>query len=629
MRGLLTRRRRTVVVGAAVAALVTAANASQGAYFSQSWGWVALAFLMPTTISLILGVAETPGRLRIAFAALIVAFGVWIALSALWSLSSGASIREAERVLVYVSLAVALALVVRRGDASGVLGGLLVGIVSVASYAFATRLFPDVLRTYDQPDLPYRLSEPIGYWNALGLFAVLGIALALGAAAHARRLVNGAAAAAFLPMLTCTLYFTFSRGAWAALVVAIVAMVVADARRLRLLWTTLAVAPPCALAVALAARQSALTTEAAPRAQAVSEGRWLAIWLAVLIVLAGTLAILARVVARRRPAGRDTRRAFNVTLGATTAAVVVFGVIWIGGPTSAVSELRDRFESELAVKDPRNLNERLFSFSANGRVEHIRVAWDVAREHPIVGNGAGTYEYAWYLLRPLRLDVRDAHSLYAEVLAEVGAVGLVLLLLALVLPAIGAVFARRSRAVPAAFGAYVAWVVHSAMDWHWEVVGVSSTALLAGGACMLGAERRRGAPLRPIVRLPVLVGAALLSVAAVISLVGNQALFASRDAVRAREWGAAREHARRAEALLPWSHEPLIARGDSEAGLGSRTGALAAYRGAVAKDTENWVAWLRFAQLAHGAERKAAYARVRALNPLEKDLPGEQPTTGS
>ena len=49
----MSRTRRTYALTAAVAAIVTAANASQGAYFSQSWGWVALAFILPTTVLLI------------------------------------------------------------------------------------------------------------------------------------------------------------------------------------------------------------------------------------------------------------------------------------------------------------------------------------------------------------------------------------------------------------------------------------------------------------------------------------------------------------------------------------------------------------------------------------------------
>ena len=119
----MLRTRRTYVVAIAVAAIVTAANASQGAYFSQSWGWVALAFLVPTTVLLILESVSAPGRLRAAFASFTGGLAVWIALSSLWSISAPASLREAERMLVYVAVALAITLVLRRGDAPGVLAG--------------------------------------------------------------------------------------------------------------------------------------------------------------------------------------------------------------------------------------------------------------------------------------------------------------------------------------------------------------------------------------------------------------------------------------------------------------------------------------------------------------------------
>ena len=89
-------------MAAAVAAIVVAANASDGAYFSQSWGWVALAFLIPSTLLVIFDRVSVPGRLRIAFASLMGALGVWIALSTIWSISLPASAREVERMLVYV-----------------------------------------------------------------------------------------------------------------------------------------------------------------------------------------------------------------------------------------------------------------------------------------------------------------------------------------------------------------------------------------------------------------------------------------------------------------------------------------------------------------------------------------------
>ena len=106
------------------------------------------------------------------------------------------------------------------------------------------------------------------------------------------------------------------------------------------------------------------------------------------------------------------------------------------------------------------------------------------------------------------------------------------------------------------------------------------------------------------------------------SLVGNQALFAGREAVARKDWSEARDHAVRAQSLLPWSHEPDLVRGDAAAGLGDREGALRAYRDAVATDPRNWVAWLRLAQVARGAERRAAYDRVRRLNPRRRGVTG-------
>ena len=63
------------------------------------------------------------------------ALAVWIALSSLWSISTSASVREVERVLVYVAVALAVALVLRRGDGPGVLAGVLVGITLISGYA--------------------------------------------------------------------------------------------------------------------------------------------------------------------------------------------------------------------------------------------------------------------------------------------------------------------------------------------------------------------------------------------------------------------------------------------------------------------------------------------------------------
>jgi O-antigen ligase len=615
------RRLRALVVAAATASIVTAANASQGAYFSQSWGWVALAFLVPTTILVLLDRATLPGRFRLSFMVALGALAVWIALSTLWSISPAGSMREVERMVVYVGVALAIAFVARRGDEPAVVSGALVGCTLVSSYGLATRLFPDRFDTFADPELPYRLGEPIGYWNALGLLATMGVVLALGLAAHARRPMGAAGAGLMVPVLVATLYFTFSRGAWGALIVGLVAMLALDPRRLRLAWTALVLAPAAIATVAIASRQEALTHEDAVPAQWEHQGHRLALVLLVLAVGSGLLAMGAHAAARRVRVSRRTRRAFDLALGAIAIGAVTGALIAVGGPFAGASKLRDRFDRDPVVGA--DLNERLFSASGNGRSEQLRVSWDAGKERPVTGYGSGTFEYLWYERRPNELVVRDGHSLYAETFAELGVVGLALLGLGLVLPLVAALRARRARFVAAGAAAFVAWATACALDWHWEIVGVTMTALLAGGSCLIAADGRRHRLVAGPGRI-VLAGVGVaLSLFAVVSLVGNQALFAARDAVAREDWSAARTHAERARTLLPWSFEPDLVLGDAYAGLGDRGGALRAYRDAVATDGKNWVAWLRLAQVAAGRERARAYVRVHELNPREGALPGE------
>jgi O-antigen ligase len=611
-----------VLVAVAIAAIVIAANASGGAYFSQSWGWVALAFLVPTTVLLILDRVDRPGRLRAAFVVLMGALTVWIGLSALWSSSVSASVRELERTLVYLAVVLGIALCVRRGDERAVFAGLLGGSAGIVSYGLATRLYPDRFGFDDDPFNSYRLAEPLGYWNSFGLLAAMGLICALGVVAHARTARAVIISAAALPLLSVALYFTFSRGSWVALGFGLAATVALDPRRASVLWSMVVVGPASVVAVVLASRRDALTTEDSTLAAATADGHRLAWILCALAACSGGLGWVAHRAMRRIPLARRARRTIDGVLATVAIGVVAGAVVIAGGPASAVDELRERFEA-VPTAGERDLNDRLFSASGNGRAETIGVAWDVGREHPVAGAGSGTFEYLWYERRPSAQIVRDAHSLYAEVFGELGVIGLALLGGLLLVPCVALVNARRVRFVAPAGGAFLAWVAAAGLDWHWEMVGLTVAALAASSVGLLAAERGTTRPLGERGRLGLIVVTATASVLAVWSLVGNQALFAAHEAVEREEWAEARDDARRARALLIWSHEPELALGDAEAGRGDRDAALDAYRAAVADDPENWVAWLRLAQVASGAERAAAYDRVRALNPREGELPGE------
>ena len=467
------------ILAIAVAAIVIAANASQGAYFSQSWGWVALAFLVPTTVLLIMERVSTPGRMRAALLVLLGAYASWIALSAIWSISAPATIRELERMLVYLSVSFAVALVLRRGDVAGVLAGACAGATAISAYALATRTFPDRFHRYDDPIDAFRLAQPLGYWNALGLLACLGVILALGFAVHAKTCRSAAIAAAAMPTLATTLYLTFSRGGWGALGVGLVATIVLDARRFRYVCASTVLALPTIACIAFAAHQSALTTENSPVAESTAQGHRLVLVVLIATVASSVAAVGAQLVARRVSFSRRTLRLANVSLAALAIVALVGLLSAIGGPRTAVQRLHRGFDSDpVAAADQ---NERLFSISSNGRSELFRVAWDAGRRHPVVGNGSGTYEYIWYKHRPSGIVVRDAHSAYLEAFAEVGVIGLGLFLAALVVLVLGGVRARRTRYAASGTAALIAWAAAAALDWHWEMVGVTLVALLAGG----------------------------------------------------------------------------------------------------------------------------------------------------
>ena len=618
---MITRTQRSLIVAVAVAAIVTAANASQGSYFSQSWGWVALAFLMPATVLLILDRVSVPGRVRTAFVVLVGALAVWIALSTIWSASVGASAREVERMLVYVSVAFAVAFVLRRGDGPAVIAGATVGIALVAGYGLVTRLFPDRFDASVDRFNATRLAEPLGYWNAFGLLTALGTILAVAFVVHARRRSLAVAGAALVPLFVVALYLSFSRGSWVALFFGLAATVAVDPRRLTILWSLLALAPPSVIGVWVASHQDALTTDKVPAADVAHDGHRLAAALAVLIVASAALGWVAHFVAARVPVSAPVRRGGALVLAGAAVGVVVVTLAALGGPSAAIDKVRARFEAAPAIGP--SLNDRLFSISGTGRADTIRVAWEAAKDHPLVGTGAGTYEFTWYARRPKAVDVRDAHSLYVETLSELGLVGLVLLLAALAVPLVAGIIGRRTRFVAPACGAYVAWLAASGLDWHWEMVGLTATALLVGAVGLAAVERRRYELIRAGGRLSLIGVGATLSVLAAWSLVGNQALFAGRDAIARKDWTTARSDGRRARALLLWSHEPDFVLADAAAGRGDRQGALDAYRVAVDKDPRDWVAWYRLAQVARGAERDAAYDRVRELNPLVEGVPGQ------
>jgi O-antigen ligase len=198
-------------VGAGAVALPAA---DQGGYFPPAWGRLALGLLLAAAVCLAYRSRIQLSRLGLAFLGGLTALLLWIATSTAWSASQPRTVDEVERTIIYVAASAALLLLVSSETCPYLLGGVLGAIVGIASYALV-----EGAPAGGQP-----LSGSLGYWNALGILAVIGIVLALGFASAAVPLWARLAALASVPVLGTTLYLTHSRGAVVALAAALVAM---------------------------------------------------------------------------------------------------------------------------------------------------------------------------------------------------------------------------------------------------------------------------------------------------------------------------------------------------------------------------------------------------------------------
>ena len=561
-----------------------------------------------------------PGRLELGFVGGLTALALWALLSAAWSPGATAPVLEAERGLLYVAAAAAAILLLSFREAfSALLGGVVAGAVAVALYSLATRLLPGHVGGAYDPSSGYQLAEPLGYWNALGLLTAVAILLAGGFAAHGGHLVTRVLAAASLVVLLPTLYFTFSRGALVALVVGAIVQIAADARRARLLTTGLLVGAPALLGVFLASRYHALTTAGDSLTTAQREGRELATILVVLALAAAAIAVALHLLERRL---HFSARAGRV-LVATVAAVAILGAVGAlaaaGGPVDVAERASDAFE-ESPTPGGGDLQRRLLSASGNGRSDYWRIARTMVEEEPLLGSGAGSFEAHWFRERSVAFHARDAHNLSLETLAELGPVGLALLLGTLALPLLALPTARRFAGAPAAVGAFAAYLVHAGVDWDWEVPAVTVPAIFCAAVLLAWSRpdeppwltgRRRGVTLALL---------APLAAVALVGHVGNRAAAASIAATEAGDPARGVAEAKRAAAWAPWSEEAWQLRGEAQQQLGEEEAARRSLARALEKNPESWSVWFDLAVASRGEARERALDRASALNPRSPEV---------
>jgi hypothetical protein len=565
---------REALTAAGAFALVAALGFDGGGYAPPAWGWSSVAVFAVLAILIACGVGR-PRPAALVLVAALAGLAAWAAASILWSSHLSASILDVERTLLYVGAA-SLFVLARPGPA--LLTGVLGAVTLLAASGLAT--VEDGLR----------LAEPIGYANGMAILAVIGLLLAVGFAARASRTSAAGLAAATGPMLTATLYFTFGRGAWLALGAGLVAAIAVGPGRLQLAATALVLAVPAGLAVLAADRLGASASFTG------------------LLVLLSALSALVPFALRLsgtvyRPS-RTARRAFAAALVAVPVVLAVAALVKVGGPSGAY----DAFKSTPSPTHG-DVSGRVFSLSGSNRADYWAVAWESYEDHPVLGAGAGTYARTWLRERPVPQPVVDAHSLYLEILSELGPVGLALLLLALAAP----FAARRTHWTPVALAPFAAFLTHAAQDWDWELPAVTVAAFACGTALVAGQTSER-VP-RVLAVLP-----AALGLLAALAFVGNQAVERSVEASDRLDWSEAEDAARRAKTFQPWSPQPWRLLGEIELAEGSLAAARGHFRRGLREDSDDWELWIGLALASEGAARQAALTEVHRLNPLSPEL---------
>jgi len=559
---------------AAAAAAVTLLGCSNGGYYATTWNagtilalGLACAALLRSQVS---ELSRADGSLLIALAA----FVGWLGVQALRPGAATHALPEVERAALYLSVVLAALLTIRASTARAAAAGVLMGIVAVSCVGLVLLLLPERVEasTYEGR----LLFQPLGYANASGILAAIGILLALGLAAHVESRSSRALAATALVPLVAALALTESRGATAAMTVGLAAGLVLDPQRRRLGLSAMLLFPLPLLAVWLAGRSHVsdvrATTELVAR-----DGK----------LVAGVVALLA--AAQGACAWRFLHDRYLSLRTGRACALAGCVLAVVGAVHVDAGALGDR-------------------------PAYWRAAAADYRAHPLLGSGPGAFSGAWLQHRKVLVDTQNAHSLYLETLAEVGPVGLALLIAALTVPLV--VGARRRSALAAtACSAYVAFLAHAALDWDWQLPAVTVAAFICA-AVVLAASRPLATRDRAHARRALVLASALAVAAAAAAGIGNRALADATRAAQHGDWAAAARSARSAGSWQPWSAEPRRLLAESYLAVGQHVRARETLEQAVRMDPRDWRAWYELGSIGDRATRRAAYAQIVQLNPL-------------
>ncbi|HEX5610235.1 MAG TPA: O-antigen ligase family protein [Solirubrobacterales bacterium] len=481
-----------------------------------------------------------------------------------------------------------------------------------------------------------RLRYPLGYWNANGAVFAIATAMLLWLSRRSSFAPLRWFAIGAIPAVLLALYFTYSRGGLVVLAVAAGCLLILSRDRLWLL-ATLAIGALGALPAMLAVDDRRDLYNALPTAATIDQG------VTVLLILLGGIAVALLLHAGLRAIERResplTQRALRFSrnplvlrrIAIAGALVAIAAVIAFGG------RAWDQFTNSESLQFPDQPAQHFNDFSAAGRNDFYRVALDGFGEEPLVGHGAGTYEFTWEQLRSIDLPLHNAHSLYLEVFDELGLIGGVLIvglfgyLLWTGFSAWRAASGPRRDLYAVLLAGMLAFAVGAAIDWYWEIAGLGAVFFLLAGVVVsvrcaqisstAPSAKRKEDGRRYGLAVAGVVVAWIAAVALIGPLLVQHELKSSQAAAAEGDIPSAVNHAKTARTIEPWAASPYVQLGLLAQLQGDYVTASERLTEAIEREDRNWqLYYLRSRverEAGETAKAEADVAEAQRLNPIE------------
>jgi O-Antigen ligase len=637
-----------IAVGLAAALIVLAAVTTGGVDESTTvsgagtWAEIVITLLGAGAVATAL-VVGGPGRLwGGTTVALFAALAALTALSIVWSVQPDDSWQAANLTLSYLAAFAGAAALARLAPDRwrSLVGAIAIVSVGLSAYALLRKVYPPAGETLG------RLQTPLGYWNAIGVMAAIGIApcLWLWSRRDSNPVLRGMTVPAVAILITVVV-LSYSRSAAVAAAVAVGCWIVLVPRRL----TAAAVLGLGGLGAAIitgwALSKPGLTGNHQPFAVQTSSGHTFGIVLLICLVTFTAIGIAA---ARTKGSLSDSaRRRLGTMLVIAVALVPVAAVAALAASSRGLpGEISHAWNSLTNVNSITSDTASRFGSLGSSRPLYWSEGIKVGEHALFKGVGALGFATARTRYTDQTGFVVHAHSYPVQTFADLGLLGLVLSLALLVSWGVSAARALAWRTPWRSLGdgeaaeregliamllVVIAFGVQSAIDWTWFFPGVAVPVLLCAG-WLSGrgplrspggiAARRASLLARPAVAAGVTTIAAVSLLLAWLiwqPLSSADSIASAENAAVSGDTSAAFADARDAAGSDPLALQPLFVLSELYQSVRDEPAARAELVKAVQLQPENSQSWYQLGSfdLANHQARRAlpSLQRAFALDP--------------